>query len=272
MFELLPGIGVLLPGGAGVLRFGMGGEAVREVLGGLGEVRWDQGVDGLADAEGPTDGVADAVADGAWACAARWGDVEVTAHACASDQPVEPGGGPTLANVVLKRFIGQPGRRRTPGRTRWHFPAAVPVALGDIDLFGYPADEVARALAGLEGLGGLEGVEGMVGPAALDVQGWEQRHGHRPRLRSVPPGGYLPSVRLRDAPPPKDRGAAGPDLASYADMWTTGRDAWQLEDTGSGHLITTKGDTPMHLPICHEELAQQIIARMLAAGVEVVPA
>ncbi|MBT2449806.1 hypothetical protein J7F03_22570 [Streptomyces sp. ISL-43] len=256
MFELLPGIGVLLPGGAGVLRFGMGGDAVREVLGGLGEVWGDRGVDGPADADVVADVLSDVLSDVAWVYAARWSDAEVAAHACAPDRPVEPGGGPTLAGVVLKRFTGQPGRPGMPGRARWHGPAAVPVVLGDIDLFGYPADEVAQALEGLEGL------------EALEAPGREPRRG----FRSVPPGGYPPSVCLWDAPPPKDGGAGGPDLASYADMWTTGRDDWQLEDTGSGYLITTKGDPPMHLPICHDELAEQIIARMLAAGVEVVPA
>ncbi|MGW6703474.1 hypothetical protein ACWGDE_01085 [Streptomyces sp. NPDC054956] len=121
--------------------------------------------------------------------------------------------------------------------------------LGDVDLFGYPADEVARALG---------------------------EQGRDPRLglpfRSAPPGGYLPSAALRDAPAESRGQVPEPDLDAYADMWTTGREHWLLEETGSGgHLIVTKGDPPMYLTVCHEELGEQIIARMLAAGVEVVP-
>ncbi|MFI5527632.1 hypothetical protein ACIA8O_03645 [Kitasatospora sp. NPDC051853] len=63
---------------------------------------------------------------------------------------------------------------------------------------------------------------------------------------------------------------ATPDLADYADLWTTDRDHWQLERTATGYLPLNKGPNPYYLLTCHEELAEQIVARMLAAGVEVV--
>ncbi|GAA3058161.1 hypothetical protein GCM10020229_82280 [Kitasatospora albolonga] len=61
-----------------------------------------------------------------------------------------------------------------------------------------------------------------------------------------------------------------PDLDDYAALWTTDRDHWQLERAGSGYLPLSKGANPYYLVTCHEELAERIVARMLAAGVEVV--
>ncbi|MEU3775861.1 hypothetical protein AB0F11_22115 [Streptomyces sp. NPDC032472] len=193
MFELLPGVGVGLPGGAGVLGFGAGPDEVREVLGRLGAVR---------DAAG-----------GPWAYRVRWGGVEVTAR---------PGGGAGLEAVTLA------------GR-------GVPVVLGDIDLLGYPAAEVVEAL----GEGPHPGL----------------------RLGNADPARPLPSVTLRVEPP-----SDGPevDIEAYAALWTTERDAWRLEDTGSGYVIVLKGDPGMELAVCHPGLAEELVARMLAAGVEVV--
>ncbi|MEW2413296.1 hypothetical protein AB0953_06185 [Streptomyces sp. NPDC046866] len=197
MFELLPGVGVRLPGGAGVLGFGAGTDEVREVLGRLGAVR--------------------AAAGGAWAYRVRWGGVEVTAR---------PGGGAGLEAVTL-------AARDAP---------VAPVALGDLDLFGYPAAEVVEAL----GEGPYPGL----------------------RLGSADPARPLPSVTLRAQPPAT--GAPEADVEAYAALWTTERDAWRLEDTGSGYLIVRKGDPEMDLVVCHPGLAEELVARMLAAGVEVV--
>ncbi|MEU6868364.1 hypothetical protein ABZ924_34895 [Streptomyces sp. NPDC046876] len=199
MFELLPGVGVRLPGGAGVLGFGAGPAEVREVLGRLGPVR--------------------AAGGGPWAYRVRWGGVEVTAR---------PGGGAGLEAVTLA------------GRDAPVAPVA-PVALGDVDLFGYPAGEVVEAL----GEGSHPGL----------------------RLGNADPARPLPSVTLRAEPP---SGAPEVDVEAYAALWTTERDAWRLEDTGSGYLIVRKGDPEMNLVVCHPELAEELVTRMLAAGVEVV--
>ncbi|MGW5342307.1 hypothetical protein [Streptomyces sp. HUAS TT3] len=228
MIELLPETGLFLPNGAGILRFGTDGLAAREVLARLGPVEEDRE---------PGTG---------WGYSVRWCDLVVTARADAppSDAPplqAPPLDGPSsdsrspdglpLAEVIVRRGCFRPS---------WHGPAAVPVALDGIDLFGHPADEVREAL-----------------------------DPHRyPGLMLPPagPDGRLPAVTLRAGSRPD----TGPDLAAYADMWTTGRDSWQLEVAGSGYTIVTKGERPMELLICHEELAEQVIARMLAAGVEIV--
>ncbi|SOB79628.1 hypothetical protein [Streptomyces sp. 1331.2] len=229
MFELLPGVGVLLPDGAGTLRFGTDEVATREALAGLGRVRDPGGL------------------DAGWMCTVQWGDLELTTCAGGGRRDPQAGDLP-MAEVVLSR--AGPPRRALPGRAPvgrgapgpgWRGPAAVPVVLDGIDLFGYPAAEVLEALG-------------------------EDRHpGLRPQ--AAVPGGYLPGISFRDEPPPE---SGAPDLARYEDMWTTGRDDWQLERTGSGYLVVRKGDPPMHLLICHDALADQVIANMLAAGVEVV--
>lgn len=234
MFELLPGIGILLPAGAGTLRFGMDGVTAQETLARLGPVHHEQ------------------VPDAAWTHTVRWGDVELAAGAVEVGPSGSRAADPALTRVVLRqvRPTGSATRRLAAGGDAlppvWQ-PAAVPVVLGGIDLFGYPAAEVREALEPDLGAGRLPGL----------------------RLRPVVPGGYLPAVSLRAVGRP---GAADePSLASYEEMWTTGRDHWQLERTGSGgHLIVTKGDDPMYLLVCHDRLADEIIARMLAAGVEVV--
>ncbi|MFI1704430.1 hypothetical protein [Streptomyces griseoruber] len=60
------------------------------------------------------------------------------------------------------------------------------------------------------------------------------------------------------------------DLLEYERMWTTERDQWELHETGVGYLPIRKGDPPMAELICDDDLADQVIARMLAAGVTVV--
>ncbi|MBB4950331.1 hypothetical protein F4556_005866 [Kitasatospora gansuensis] len=129
--------------------------------------------------------------------------------------------------------------RRCGHQPYWR-PAEVAVVLDDVDLFGYPAAEVLAAL-------GADRPPGLL-------------------LRPARPGHYLPAVTLRAQPPSTE-----PDLASYQDLWTTDRDRWQLEPTGTGYLVVMKGDPPMDLLICHDTLAEQIVANMLAAGVEIVP-
>ncbi|GAA1081267.1 hypothetical protein [Kitasatospora arboriphila] len=237
MFELLPGIGVLLPDGVGTLRFGMDGAATRRTLAGLGQVRSPGGLDAT------------------WIFTVQWGDLELTACARGDRHDPEPGD-LLMAYVVLSR-AGHP-RRPIPGRgvvgrgapgPAWRGPAAVPVVLDGIDLFGYPAAEVLEALG-------------------------DDRY---PELhfQTAVPGGYLPGVSFQAEPPPgagvhTAAGTGAPDLACYEDMWTTGRHDWQLERTSSGYRIVMKGDPPMDLLMCHDALADQIAANMLAAGVEVV--
>ncbi|MFD0527413.1 hypothetical protein ACFQ1I_09460 [Kitasatospora arboriphila] len=88
-----------------------------------------------------------------------------------------------MAYVVLSR-AGHP-RRPIPGRgvvgrgapgPAWRGPAAVPVVLDGIDLFGYPAAEVLEALG-------------------------DDRY---PELhfQTAVPGGYLPGVSFQAEPPP----------------------------------------------------------------------
>ncbi|MFD7630008.1 hypothetical protein ACFV7Q_28980 [Streptomyces sp. NPDC059851] len=242
MIELLPGAGVLLPNGVGTLRFGMDAEGTQELLASLGAVEEEK---------------ASSVAPGGWwGRSLRWCDVELTARAEASAPA--PGSGPLTGSVpgpdpgpAAGPPLAEVALRRGGFRPSWRGPAAVPVVLDGIDLFGYPADEVLEALG-------------------------ENRYPGL-RLPSAGPDGYLPAVVLRSVPPPGDgdRGrsgtdGAGPDLAAYADMWTTRRHEWQLEDTGSGYTIVTKGERPMELLICHDELAEQVVARMIAAGVDIV--
>lgn len=241
MFELLPGTGVLLPNGAGLLRFGMDADTTRETLAGLGAVRGAE------------------VPDATWAYTVWSGDVELTAHANTVDRP-EPGD-PLLDAVVLKRpghpVWPVPGRpvpdrpmaRRRAFRQEWRGPAGIPVVLDDVDLFGYPAAEVLEAL-------GEDRYPGLL-------------------LHHAAPGGYLSAVTFLAAPAPgagsrTGAGTTEPDIASYEHMWTTGRDEWQLERTDSGYLVVMKRDPPMYLLMCHDTPADQIIANMLAAGVEIV--
>ncbi|MEU4087048.1 hypothetical protein [Streptomyces aureus] len=60
------------------------------------------------------------------------------------------------------------------------------------------------------------------------------------------------------------------DLLEFEPMWTTERDRWELWRTSVGYLPILAGDPPMAEVICDDDLADQVIARMLAAGVTVV--
>ncbi|MDX3215106.1 hypothetical protein PV318_06065 [Streptomyces sp. ME02-6991-2B] len=60
------------------------------------------------------------------------------------------------------------------------------------------------------------------------------------------------------------------DLSEYAPMWTTERDQWELHRFDDVYLPLTKDDPPMAQLICDEELAEEVVARMLAAEVTVV--
>lgn len=117
MFELLPGLGVRLPGSAGTLRFGTDERTTAEALAHLGPL------------------LPKPVPDAAWSRTTRWADVEVTASAGKSDGDAADPGGPLLHSVVLSR---SPSAAHAPGGT--------PVVLADVDLFGYPAAEVLEAL------------------------------------------------------------------------------------------------------------------------------
>ncbi|MFF2850363.1 hypothetical protein ACFVT5_29110 [Streptomyces sp. NPDC058001] len=113
-FELLPGTGLLLPFGAGALRFGM---AEREA-------RW--AVSTVADVREM------------WVCRAPWGlwadlqGIEITAWGGAHGEEPSRGG---LDQVRLARTVDDPLD-----------PAAVPVEWLGVDLFGHEQDEVLRAL------------------------------------------------------------------------------------------------------------------------------
>ncbi|MFJ5228685.1 hypothetical protein ACIQBJ_02185 [Kitasatospora sp. NPDC088391] len=204
MFELLTGVGVVLPGGAGVLRFGSDPVAAAAVLGALGA--------------------------GRSALRARWGEVVLTAH---TDGELR------LCSVVLTR---DEGSGDAPGGT--------PVVLDGIDLFGYPAAEVRAALGPRPGL----------------------------ELRPADGPGHPTGVTLHAAPPVGRRARAAAEeaevaraLAELEPLWTTGRDHWELLESGGGHLPRRKDGTGSTLLICHETVARRVVAAMLAAGVEVVP-
>ncbi|MFJ1707523.1 hypothetical protein [Kitasatospora sp. NPDC088346] len=111
MFQLLPGVGVELPHGAGTLTFGADEPATATILARLGP-------------GGPADAVP---ADCAWSRTARWGDVTVTARAGSTADG--------LHAVVLSRT---PSAASRPGGT--------PVVLDDVDLLGYPVREVLAAV------------------------------------------------------------------------------------------------------------------------------
>ncbi|MFJ6570806.1 hypothetical protein ACIQNU_25655 [Streptomyces sp. NPDC091292] len=126
-FELLPGGGLLLPFGAGALRFGMGEREARWAVATIADVRE------------------------MWVCRARWGlwaevwGIEVTAWGADGggdgngDDPSRGG----LDHVRLARAVDAPLD-----------PAAVPVVRLGVDLFGHEQDEVLRAL-GTDGARGL---------------------------------------------------------------------------------------------------------------------
>ena len=112
-FRVVPGTGLVLPANAGVLRFGMTERAAQWAASTLADIR----------AAG-------------WMCGAHWSfffvhhDVMVTAHSCTACTER------TLGHLAVERT------ERVPDRA-----AEVPVAFGDVDLFGYPIHELAEVLA-----------------------------------------------------------------------------------------------------------------------------
>ncbi|MET9956881.1 hypothetical protein ABZ135_35770 [Streptomyces sp. NPDC006339] len=120
MFEVLPGVGLVLPRGAGVLRFGMPERAAQWAVATLADVRetWvcRTGWAFSACYEGLDLLVCGDTAD-------RWGR---------ADHRIRE-----LALVRIERSVGAAGARE---------PSAVPVVLRDVDVFGYPAREVLDVL------------------------------------------------------------------------------------------------------------------------------
>ncbi|MER7518340.1 hypothetical protein [Streptomyces sp. NPDC126499] len=118
MFEVLPGVGLVLPRGAGVLRFGMPEREAQWAVATLADVRgtWvcGAGWSFSASYEGLELLVCGDTAD-------RWGRAEHTVSG--------------LATVRLGRYGGAATE-----------PSAVPVTLRDVDVFGHPAREVLDVL------------------------------------------------------------------------------------------------------------------------------
>jgi hypothetical protein len=113
MFQVLPGVGLLLPGRAGTLRFGMGERAAQWAVATLADVRegW--------------------VCGAGWAFGARYEGVALEVHGNTWDRHGRYSNVTGLAALTLT--------------AEWR-PARYPVVLGDIDLFAYPAEEVRAAL------------------------------------------------------------------------------------------------------------------------------
>ncbi|GAA2744186.1 hypothetical protein [Kitasatospora cinereorecta] len=118
MFELLPGTGLALPYGAGVLRFGMTEREAQWAVATLADVResW--------------------VCQAGWAFTARYQGLELHFSGDHTDRLGRP-------EFHRDGFAGVQLRRCDPAPTE---PSAVPVVLQGIDLFGYPAAEVLAAL------------------------------------------------------------------------------------------------------------------------------
>ncbi|MFI6638868.1 hypothetical protein [Streptomyces sp. NPDC050504] len=118
MFELLPGTGLALPRGAGVLRFGMPEREAQWAVATLADVRetW--------------------ICQAGWAFAARYEGLDLLVYGdCADRSGRDAHDRAGLDAVHLSRA--------EPGPTG---PSAVPVVLRGIDVFGYPAAEVRDAL------------------------------------------------------------------------------------------------------------------------------
>ncbi|MEU9130640.1 hypothetical protein AB0D08_21490 [Kitasatospora sp. NPDC048540] len=117
MFELIPGTGVVLPAGAGLLRFGLEDRATGRTLAALGDAR------------------AVPMLDATWSRTARHHDVELAIGSDEVDWDALEPTDPLLRSIVLSR-----ARPASCG------PAVTPVVLDGIDLFGHPATEVLDVL------------------------------------------------------------------------------------------------------------------------------
>jgi hypothetical protein len=117
MFELLPGVGLRLPGCAGTLRLGMDERAAQWAVATVADVR-----------------------DG-WVCGARWAfsaqnrGLTLNAYGDTTDRHGRHQGTPGLAGIGLTRDAFTLAG-----------PSACPVVLHGIDLFGCPTAEVSGAL------------------------------------------------------------------------------------------------------------------------------
>ncbi|MGW4380739.1 hypothetical protein [Kitasatospora sp. NPDC004531] len=133
MLEILPGIGVALPAGAGTLRFGTGPEEVRALLAAATRVHLERQCMSLTRAGYPELRHAHAawlsrmLFDPAWNTAAAFGDVVLTVA----------GGGP-----------GRPDRLTRIAVDRKRTGSATPVVWDGVDLFENPAQDVLSVLPG----------------------------------------------------------------------------------------------------------------------------
>ena len=118
MFELLPGVGLRLPGSAGTLRFGMDERTAQWAVATVADVR-----------------------DG-WVCGARWAfsaqyrGLTLDTYGDTTDRRGRHQDTPGLAGI---------GLTRDPFTLTG--PSACPVVLRGINLFGYPAAEVSDAFS-----------------------------------------------------------------------------------------------------------------------------
>ncbi|MGW6316425.1 hypothetical protein [Streptomyces sp. NPDC055099] len=117
MFELLPEVGLRLPGGVGILRFGMDERAAQWAVATVADVR-----------------------DG-WVCGARW-----AFSAQYQGLTLEAYGDTTDRHGRHQETAGVARIGLTRDALTLTAPSACPVVLRGIDLFGYPAAEVSYAL------------------------------------------------------------------------------------------------------------------------------
>jgi hypothetical protein len=119
MFELIPGKGLVLPRGAGLLTADMPEQNAHYAVAVLGEVR-----------EGWMNGTG-------WTFAATYGGLEIRVVSDGWDERgVLPGRGPGLTRVVLARHSVAPTQ-----------PSVIPVVLDGVDVFGRPEADVLRRFA-----------------------------------------------------------------------------------------------------------------------------
>ncbi|MGW6059017.1 hypothetical protein [Streptomyces sp. NPDC055189] len=118
MFELLPDVGLRLPGGAGTLRFGMDERTAQWAVATIADVR-----DGWVCGAG-------------WAFSAQYRGLTLDAYGDTTDRHDRHQDAPGLAGIGLTRGPFTPTG-----------PSACPLVLRGIDLFGYPTAEVSDALS-----------------------------------------------------------------------------------------------------------------------------
>ncbi|MER0240535.1 hypothetical protein AAHZ94_00530 [Streptomyces sp. HSW2009] len=134
MLDLLPGVGVVLPGGGGTLRFGMAPAEVDALLSALPVHHYDRQCMSLTRADyAELRHAHDAWLTGilyhdAWSVVGTFGDVALSVS----------GGGPDRADLLTRIDVdaGVP----------WGEPAGTPVVWDGVDLFGNPAEDVLSVL------------------------------------------------------------------------------------------------------------------------------